>query len=161
MKIFWSYAKLDNKKPHKLSRLREAFNTALDQTCGFENQIVIDESDLKWGVKWKEGIERLIRESDALIAVMSPSYFNSRMCIHELDLAMGANKVILPLYYRNCPKGLKSAFKTDGNEENLKLNAASKKIQDIQYRDFRALRNKDVQSEVVQDFLDKMAECLS
>lgn len=161
MKIFWSYAKLDNKAPHKLSRLREAFNTALDQTCGFENQIVVDESDLKWGVKWKEAIERLIREADALIAVMSPSYFNSRMCIHELDLAMRADKVILPLYYRNCPKGLESGFKTNGNEENQQLNAASRKIQDIQYTDFRKLRNKDVQSEVVQDFLDKMAEYLS
>ena len=161
MKIFWSYAKLDNKKPHKLSTLRDAFNTTLDQTCGFENQIVVDESALKWGMKWKAAIERLIRESDALIAVLSPSYFNSRMCIHELDLAMSASKVILPLYYRHCPKGLKSGFKTNGNEANLALNAASKKIQDIQYKDFRKLRNKDVQSEVVQDFLDKMAECLS
>ena len=160
MKIFWSYAKLDNQKPHKLSTLREAFNTTLDQTCGFENQIVVDESALKWGVKWKQEIERLIRQSDALIAIMSPSYFNSRMCVHELDLAMKANKVILPLYYRNCPKGLKSGFKTNGNEENAKLNRASKKILDIQHKDFRKLRNKDVQSELVQDFLDNLAEFL-
>jgi len=158
MKIFWSYAKLDNKKPHKLSKLREALNTSLDQTVGFENKIVIDESDLTWGVKWKEEIERLIQESDALIAVISPSYFNSRMCIYELDLAISANKTILPIYYRDCPKGLKSGFKTDGNEENVRLNTISKKVAEIHYKDFRNLRNKDVESEVVQDFLDKMAE---
>ena len=82
MNIFWSYAKLDNKKPHKLSKLRDAFNASLDQTQGFENKIVIDESDLIWGGKWKEEIERLIRDSDALIIIMSPSYFNSRMCMN-------------------------------------------------------------------------------
>ena len=158
MKIFWSYAKLDNKKPHKLSKLREALNTSLDQTVGFENKIVIDESDLTWGVKWKAEIERLIQESDALIAVISPSYFNSRMCIYELNLAIRANKTILPIYYRDCPKGLKSNFKTDGNEENVRLNTISKEIADTQYKDFRDLRNKDVESEVVQDFLDKITE---
>ena len=80
------------------------------------------------------------------------------MCIYELDLAISANKTILPIYYRDCPKGFKSNFKTDGNEDNVRLNTISKEIADTQYKDFRDLRNKDVESEVVQDFLDKITE---
>ena len=160
MRFFWSYAKIDNKKPHKLSKLREAFNISLDQTVGFENKIVIDDCDLTWGVKWKKEIERLIQESDALIAVVSPSYFNRRMCIYELNLAIRGNRTILPILYRDCPKGLQSDFKTEGNEENVRLNKISKKVVDFQYEDFRKHRNKDVESEVVQNFLDKMSKSI-
>jgi len=35
MKLFWSYAKNDNKKPpERLTKLREAFSVALDETTG-------------------------------------------------------------------------------------------------------------------------------
>lgn len=158
MNIFWSYAKLDNKKPCKLTKLRQAFNIALDQSVGFKNQIIVDESDLKWGVDWKKEISRLITESDAVITLISPSYFNSKMCIEELDLALIADKNILPIYYRNCPAGLRSRFKEEGNKENATLNNISAKISDIHYKDFRGLRNKDFESEDVQDFLDMIAE---
>ena len=56
MNIFWSYAKLDDKAPYKLTKLRRAFNNALDQTLGFENKIIVDVSDLRWGVEWKTEI---------------------------------------------------------------------------------------------------------
>ena len=157
MKIFWSYAKLDDKEPHKLTKLRRAFKNSLDQTMGFENKIIVDVSDLGWGVEWKNEIERLVLSSDAIIALVSPSYFNSRMCIHELGIALSAKKRILPIYYRDCKNGLRSAFKEEGNDENAELNRISKKIEEIQYMDFRKLKNKDLDSEVVQDFLDKIA----
>jgi hypothetical protein len=161
MKIFWSYAKLDDREPHKLSKLRRAFKNSLDQTLGYENKIIVDVSDLRWGVEWKTEIEKLILNCDAVIALISPSYFNSRMCIHELKIALSANKRILPIYYRNCKNGLKSTFKEEGNDENAELNRISKKIEAIQYMDFRKLKNKDFDSEVVQDFLDKIANELA
>lgn len=161
MIIFWSYAKLDNKKPHnKLTKLREAFKTSLDQATGFKNKILVDESDFKWGVKWKKEIPRLISKSDSVITIISPSYFNSRMCIYELGLAQNAGKTILPIYYRTCPKGLKSSFKED-TDENIKLNSISTIISGIQDKDFRELRNKSLESEIVQDFLDLIAEEIS
>ena len=158
MRIFWSYAKLDNKKPHKLTRLRNAFNTSLDQVTGSNNTILVDESDLKWGVKWKEEIKLLIEGADSIITILSPSYFNSKMCIYELEIALKSNKTILPLYYRNCQNGLKSNFKEENNKENKELNKTSVQISEIQYKDFRKLRNKDIHSEIVQDFLDNISE---
>lgn len=160
MNIFWSYAKIDNKGPHKLTKLRNAFKTVLDQTLGYKNIITVDESELKWGVPWKQEIPRLISESDSVILIISPSYFNSKMCIYELELALEGNKKILPIYYRTCTNGLKSSFKEKDNEENKKLNKISSKISGIQYRDFRELRNKDLESEIIQDFLDKISEDL-
>ena len=79
------------------------------------------------------------------------------MCIHELKIALGAKKRIMPIYYRNCKNRLRSTFKKEGNDENAELNRISKKIEDIQCMDFRKLKNKDLDSEVVQDFLDKIA----
>jgi hypothetical protein len=99
--------------------------------------------------------------SDAIIALISPSFFNSKMCIHELKIALDAKKRILPIYYRNCQNGLKSTFKEEGNDENAELNRISKKIGDFQCMDYRKLKNKDLDSEVVQDFLDKLASELA
>jgi hypothetical protein len=159
MNIFWSYAKLDNKEPSiKLTKLRLAFNISLDQASGFENRIMVDESDFEWGEDWKQEILRTISKSDALIALISPSYFNSRMCIHELDVALRAEKKIFPIHYRKCPKGLVSRFKEEGSDENIRLNDVSAKIGSLQYKDFDKLRNKDLQSEDIQNFLDRMAE---
>ena len=89
MKIFWSYAKLDNKKPYKLTTLRKAFSVTFNETTGIENKILIDEVDLPWGEKWKKKIDELIQESDAMISILTPSYFNSRMCIYEFTCLIG------------------------------------------------------------------------
>ena len=157
MNVFWSYAKSDNKKPHKLTKLREAFSVTLDETTGSANNILVDEIDLPWGVPWKEKIEELIQSCDAMISILTPSYFNSRMCIYEFRYAIEHKVKVYPLYFREAKKGLRSSFTEDGNEENIALNMASSKIKDIQYRDFRKYKNKDINCEEVQDFLDQLA----
>ena len=156
MKIFWSYAKLDDKKPHKLTSLREAFKISLDQTVGFETQIIVDVNDLKWGDDWYEKLDKLVFDSNLFLPIMSPSYFNSKMCMRELSWAISRKKLIIPMYYRNCPNGLYCSFK-ENNDENKELNRMSVKISESQYKDFRALRNKKLASETVQNFLDEMA----
>ncbi len=157
MKIFWSYAKLDNMEPHKLTKLREAFSVVFDETTGSNNKILVDEIDLQWGVQWKQEIEKLILSSDAMISILTPSYFNSRMCIYEFKFAEENGTKVYPLYFREAKNGLRSAFKEEGNQENIALNRASEKLDKYQYRDFRKYRNKDLYSEAVQDFLDGLA----
>ena len=157
MKIFWSYAKTDDKNPHKLTKLREAFSVTLDETTGSENSILVDEVNLQWGVQWKQEIEELIKSSDAMILILTPSYFNSRMCIYEFKYAIEHKVKVYPLYYREAKNGFKSTFTEEGNKENVGLNKASLKIDDIQYRDFRKYKNKDLYCEEVQNFLDQLA----
>jgi hypothetical protein len=59
-------------EPHKLTKLRQAFNNSLNQTTGSENKIIVDENDLHWGVEWKSEIEQLIQSSRAIIAIVTP-----------------------------------------------------------------------------------------
>jgi hypothetical protein len=163
MNIFWSYARLDDRAPlKKVSNLRGAFEIVLSQVLGRECEIYFDTISLNWGVEWRKEIERLIHESDGFAAIVTPSYFNSRMCMFELQMASEAGKKILPIYFRNC-KVLKSTFKEDGIEAeiNKKLNKASLKLGNIQMKDFRKLRNEELNSQKVENFLDKMAEEIS
>lgn len=148
---------MDNKKPHKLTKLRKAFSIILDETAGSANKIIVDEVDLHWGVEWKKQIEELIQDSDAMISILTPSFFNSRMCIYEFKCATDCGKQVYPLYFREAKNGLRSSFKEEDNDENIALNKASLRIKDIQYQDFRKFRNKDVYSEEVQNFLDHLA----
>ena len=163
MNIFWSYARRDNMPPgEKVSRLRRAFAAVLSQVRGEDCAVHFDAASLNWGVEWRQEIEHLIRHSDGLVAIVTPSYFNSRMCIYELQMAIAASRKILPIYFRTC-KELKSSFKEDGVEAELNqaLNRASLKIGQVQMRDFRALRNEKTDSKAVEDFLDAIAEQLA
>lgn len=163
MKIFWSYARRDDQPPaHKVSGLRGAFATVLSQVRGEDCEIHFDRVSLNWGVEWRSEIEAQIREDDALIAIVTPSYFNSRMCIYELQMARAAGKRILPIYFRTC-KRLRSGFKEDGIEGaiNRRLNDASLAIGRLQMRDYRELRNEPLGSRRVEDFLDAIAEQLA
>lgn len=162
MKIFWSYARLDDKGPkRKVSKLRKEFETTLSQTQGVQCGVFFDRDSLNWGVKWRKEIERAIRECDGFVAVISPSYFNRRMCIYELQIALEAGKKIFPLYYRTC-KAFRSTFKEDGEEAEINrgLNKASQAVADLQRLDFRKLRNEKLGSTKVEDFLDEMAEAV-
>jgi hypothetical protein len=158
--IFWSYARRDDNPPSKkVSNLRQAFESVLSQVVGKDCDIYFDRLSLKWGVEWRNEIERLIKGSDGFVAIMTPSYFNSRMCMFELQMACAAGEKILPIYFRTC-KELKSTFKEDGieSEINKKLNKASLTLSEIQMKDFRGLRNESIDSREAENFLDGMAE---
>lgn len=156
MKIFWSYAKKDDLKPHNLSSLREAFNITLDQTFGVDSEIVVDVNELRWGDIWFQKLEFLVKDSHYFLPIITPSYFRSKMCMRELNLALMTKKRIIPIMYRDCPMGLQSSFLEDC-DENIKLNASSIQISRFQYVDFSKLRNKPRDSEDVLNFLDLVA----
>ena len=163
MKLFWSYARRDDKSPsEKVSKLRQAFETVLSQVIGKDCDIYFDRLSLKWGVEWRKEIQCLIKESDCFVAIVTPSYFNSRMCMYELQMACAEGKKLLPIYFRMC-KEFKSTFKEDGAEAeiNIKMNRASLRVSDIQMKDFRELRNEKLYSREVENFLDGMAEEIS
>jgi hypothetical protein len=163
MKIFWSYARLDDLEPkRKVSKLRREFGHVLSQTKGERCDVFFDRESLNWGVRWRETIERSIRECDGFVAVVTPSYFNRRMCIFELQIALEAGVRVFPLYYRTC-RHLKSTFKEEGEdgEINKRLNEASLAFSALQMIDFRKLRNEKPDSGNVENFLDAMADAVT
>ena len=163
MKIFWSYARLDDMEPlRKVSNLRQAFEIVLSQVLGKNCEVYFDKLSLNWGVEWRTEIERLIKAADCFVAVVTPSYFNRRMCMFELQMANTEGKRVLPIYFRSC-KQFKSTFTEDGEEAeiNKELNQASLKLSSLQMKDFRKFRTESLDSREVQDFLDRMAEEIS
>ena len=160
MEAFWSYARNDNQKPAKrVSGLKAAFETSLSQVIGKKCEVFFDTESINWGVAWKEEIERRIECCDGLVTTISPSFFNSRACIYELTVAISKNKKIYPIYFRKC-KLLESNFKEDGidKDTNIQLNKASKVLKKHHFMDFREMRNKPIEEELVQNFVDKLAE---
>ena len=114
---------------------------------------------MRWGVRWREEIEVLVKDADGFVAIVTPSYFNSRMCMFELQLAIEAGKQIYPIYFRTSREFM-STFTEDGieSEINKKLNEVSLELGNVQMIDFRELRTKRLDSQEVQNFLDRMAE---
>ena len=161
MNLFWSYSRRDNSKG-KITSLKNAFCDSLNQTIGQDCIIFFDVESITWGATWKNSIQKNIEECDGFIVNMTPSFFNSRFCIFELKTAIDLGKKIYPIHYRQCSK-LESDFKEDGKdaENNKMLNASSAKIKKYQFSNFTALKNKIIESEQVQDFLDKLADEIS
>jgi hypothetical protein len=163
MKVFWSYSRRDNNPPaERVSRFKNAFTDSLSQTIGADCETFFDTESIDWGVAWRKTIDEYIAICDGLIATLSPSFFNSRYCIYEIHVALQNSKRIYPVYFRTC-KEFSSSFKEDGidKDTNICLNQSSKKIKDFKIADFRNLRNKPIDQEEVQNFIDNLAEQVS
>ncbi len=158
MKIFWSYAKRDDPKPHNVTKLKEIFETVLGQCIGNDVELFQDTSGLKWGDDWRKKLEKEVQSSKAFVCVLSPSYFNSKMCIQELVWAISNKVSLYPILYRKCPKGLESNFSEESDSHVAILNKQSKVISKFQYVDFNNLRNKPKDSAEVLDFLDGLCD---
>jgi hypothetical protein len=158
MKVFWSYAKRDDAKPHHVTQLRKQFEIVLSQCIGDDVELFQDTTGLKWGDNWRSKLESEVKNSDAFVCILSPSYFNSKMCIQEVVWATEAGINIDPILYRACPKGFKSSF-ADSDSEAVKLNVTSEQITSLhQYVDFTSLRNLSKEGTKVMIFLDKVCE---
>ncbi|BAC94690.1 hypothetical protein [Vibrio vulnificus YJ016] len=158
MKIFWSYAKRDDAKPNHVTQLRNQFEIVASQCLGDDIDIFQDVTGLTWGSEWRQTLENEVKQADIFVCILSPSYFNSKMCIQEVVWAMEANVRIHPILYRACPKGFASQF-SDSDRDAVILNSASTEVVDkYQYADFTRLRNRAKDSTEVLDFLDGICE---
>ncbi len=156
MKVFWSYAKRDDPKPFNLTGLKDQFQIVLGQCLGMDVDVFQDKSGLEWGAKWRDQLEKEVSSSDALVCILTPSYFSSKMCIQEFMWGKNKGKNIYPILYRDCPKGFMSHFSGETDKLNPKLNDESKCIGDYQYKDFTKLRNCERTSTQVLEFLDEV-----
>jgi len=74
MKVFWSYAKRDDAKPYHVTQLRKQFEIVLGQCIGDDVELFQDTTGLKWGVDWRSKLESEVKNSDAFVCILSPSY---------------------------------------------------------------------------------------
>ena len=103
---FMSYAHADNEHDkHAIHRIAKWIAGEVRAQTGSLFDIFIDSEDIRTGEKWKEVIDNKIKSSICLIAVMTPSYFNSEHCKNEYTLfkkreeELKRNDLIIPFYY--------------------------------------------------------------
>ncbi|MEZ5354271.1 MAG: TIR domain-containing protein [Bryobacteraceae bacterium] len=68
-------------------------------------EVFQDRAELKWGENWKQRIDQSLDSVTFLIAILSPSFFQSRECVRELErfrereLRMGRSDLILAVIW--------------------------------------------------------------
>jgi hypothetical protein len=60
--------------------------------------------------EWEAEIERALRTSDALAAIISTDFIESRWCDQEVGFALGRGKLIVPLCSETIPHGFLSKY---------------------------------------------------
>jgi hypothetical protein len=60
-------------------------------------EVWIDESRIKGGQAWVEALENGLRESDAVVLLISPDNINRPNLFFEIGAALGMNKAIIPV----------------------------------------------------------------
>jgi hypothetical protein len=60
--------------------------------------------------EWEAEIERALRTSDALAAIMTADFIESRWCDQEVGFALGRGKLIVPLCSETIPHGFLSKY---------------------------------------------------
>ncbi|MDL1911870.1 TIR domain-containing protein [Chloroflexi bacterium CFX6] len=93
--VFISYSRRDKAFVRKL-------NDALDQA---DIQAWVDWEGIELAADWMETIKSSIQSQDAFIFVISPDALKSKVCAEELELALGLNKKLIPILYREPQKG--------------------------------------------------------
>jgi hypothetical protein len=63
----------------------------------FGHRVWIDRAGIRGGEQWKATIVRAIEEADALVLLLSPSSARSDNVRREIDLAVAAKKLIVPI----------------------------------------------------------------
>lgn len=118
-RAFWSYVRDDDRAEggrivDLATRLRE--QVALITTEVFP--VFVDQLSISWGANWREEIDRAVASASFLIPIVTPRYFKSDACRHELISFQGVASshgvpgLIMPVYYFDVP-GLEDGSSDD------------------------------------------------
>jgi F-box protein 11 len=153
---FMSYVRFDDAhEDGKLTKFRERLSHEVRMQSGREFSIFQDHADIKVGQDWKQRIDESLDGAKFLIAIITPSFFNSHYCRYELqrfferEQRLGRNDLIFPVYYVNYP------FLHD--ETRLAQDELAKKLMTRQFTDWRELRHEEFTSRQGGRMLERLA----
>ena len=106
---FMSYAYAgDAQEEARLVKLRDRLAQEVAALSGQPFEILHDRKSMTWGRQWQWRIEGQQEAPAFLIPVITPAFFNSLHCRHELERflarerALGHANLVLPIYYFDC-----------------------------------------------------------
>lgn len=156
---FWSYLHEDDEAER--GRITDLANDVVDQykmITGDPIEVFLDKKNIGWGDKWRQKIDDNLESVEFFIPVITPRYFDSPSCRHELSQflrhanRLGRLELLLPLHYVDVP------LLTSDEPTNNEL---IQRIRDTQWEDWRDLRFKDVNSEEYRRRVHAMANYLA
>lgn len=99
-RLFITHLAGDKAKAHKL---KEAL--AIYQVAAF-----VAHDDIEPTREWQPEIERALRTMDALVAILSPRFIESKWCDQEVGMAIGRGKLVLPVRAGADPHGFMGKY---------------------------------------------------
>lgn len=143
-KGFWSYVHDDDEAERgRVSQLAKDVIAEYALLTTETIELFLDKDDIEWGVNWRNRIDESLSTVAFFIPVLTPRYFRSAECRHELQFfarratALGLKDLVLPLLYVDTP----SVHEESPTDEVASL------IKTFQWEDWRELRFADRESE--------------
>jgi len=109
---FFSYVHRDDEHDGgQIRRLRDVLQGEVRMQLGEEGfDIFLDRDDIAWGQNWRRRIEASLDAVTLLIPILTPAFFASRECRHELERflrrerELARDDLILAIYYVSAPQ---------------------------------------------------------
>lgn len=153
---FMSYARFNDQHDNgRLTQFRERLSGEVQTQTGKEFPIFQDRKDIVWGQAWQQRINATLETVTLLIAIITPSFFESDACREEVERflgrehKLGRQDLILPVYYVSTPE-LDEPARRDA--DRLARVLASR-----QFTDWRDLRFEPFTSPVVCKAIAQLA----
>jgi hypothetical protein len=153
---FMSYARFDDEhNGGQLTKFRKLLSGEVRALLGRQFDIFQDTSDIAFGQEWRGRISAGIDECALFMPIITPSFFTSAACRHELERfaakesELGRNDLILPVHYITCP--ILDDSPASSGDPLVKL------IAERNYFDLRALRGRPPGMRLFQTRLTELA----
>ncbi len=99
-RLFISHTAANKESAHRLK-------TAL---ADYKVAAFVAHDDIEPTKQWEAEIERALRTMDAMSAIITPDFFQSRWCDQEVGIAIGRGKLVVPLCKEAIPHGFLGKF---------------------------------------------------
>lgn len=132
------------------SSKRESAHRLKDALSAYQVAAFVAHDDIEPAKEWQAEIEAALRTMDALVALVSPEFLQSRWCDQEVGIAIGRSKLVVPLRVGADPHGFLGKYQ----EIQTKGSNATEIAQQI----FETLlRNDSTAPRLVDSLVEKLA----
>lgn len=143
LKGFWSYVHADDGADGgRVSRLAQDVAAQFEMLTDDKIDLFLDKDDIGWGDDWRSKIDESLSSVAFFIPVLTPRYFKSSECRHELQFFaqraknLGFEDLVLPLLYLDV-----ASLHEEAPSDDLAV-----LVKTFQWEDWRELRFSNIES---------------
>ena len=105
-----------------LSENKQSAKKLKDYLDGFGICAFVAHEDIEPTKEWRDELEKALFSMDAMVAILAPNFGKSKWTDHEVGVALGRGKLVLPILYGIDPYGLLGKYQGfQGKNKSLPL----------------------------------------